>query len=346
MEFGLFTEFQCPPGMSETTGFAESLEQMIAAETYGFDALWLAELHFQKERALLASPLVVGAALAARTRRIKLVTAVQVLPLGHPLRLAEDVATLDHLSQGRLEFGVGRSGLPGHYQGFNIPYAESRERFLETLDIIVKAWTQDRFSHDGRFYRFEDVCIVPKPFQRPHPPIRVAATTPETFPMVGRMGHSAFVAVRTVPIPNLRTFIGGYHEGWAAAGHPGRGTVALSVPVYVADTAAAAREEPEASTMHFFRSISRALTPRSGAAATMPSGARAELLGAISYDGVLDQFAVFGTPEAVVDRLAELRDALGLTSLAAWMNPGGQIPHERVLRSMRLFAERVIPRLA
>ncbi len=116
-----------------------------------------------------------------------------MLPLSHPLRLAEDVATVDHLAKGRLEFGVGRSGLPGHYQGFNIPHSESRDRFLETLEILTKAWTQDRFSHQGKYFQFQDVCIMPKPFQKPHPPIRIAATTPETYPLVGQLGAPLFV---------------------------------------------------------------------------------------------------------------------------------------------------------
>src|SRR5213595_2794920 len=156
MEFGLFTEFQCPAGMSEAAAFDESMAQMKAAEDLGFDAVWLAEIHFQKDRSVLSSPLVVAAALAACTRRIKIGIAVQVLPLSHPLRLAEDVATVDHLSKGRLEFGIGRSGLPGHYQGFNIPYSESRERFLEALEILRKAWTQERFPHAGQFWQFND----------------------------------------------------------------------------------------------------------------------------------------------------------------------------------------------
>ena len=122
MEIGLFTEFQCPPGMDEARAFDESLAEMTAAEDLGFDAVWLAEIHFQKERSVLSSPLVIAAAIAARTRRVKIGIAVQVLPLSHPLRLAEDVATVDHLSKGRLDLGVGRSGLPEHYHGFNIPY--------------------------------------------------------------------------------------------------------------------------------------------------------------------------------------------------------------------------------
>src|SRR5881296_3953713 len=193
MEFGLFTEFEAPAGMSHATAFDESLAQMKAAEELGLDAVWLAEIHFQKDRSVLSSPLVVAAALAACTRRIKIGIAVQVLPLSHPLRLAEDVATVDHLSKGRLEFGIGRSGLPGHYQGFNIPYSESRDRFLETLDILIKAWTQDRFSYAGKHFHFRDVCVMPKPLQKPHPPLRVAATTQETYPLVGRMGLPLFV---------------------------------------------------------------------------------------------------------------------------------------------------------
>src|SRR5438309_1888281 len=121
----------------QAQAFDDSLAQVTVAEDLGYDAVWLAELHFQKERSVLSSPLVVGATIAGRTKRVKIGFAVQVLPLIHPLRLAEDVATLDQVSKGRLDFGVGRSGLPGHYTGFNIPYEESQERFDETLEILL-----------------------------------------------------------------------------------------------------------------------------------------------------------------------------------------------------------------
>jgi alkanesulfonate monooxygenase SsuD/methylene tetrahydromethanopterin reductase-like flavin-dependent oxidoreductase (luciferase family) len=325
--------------MAESRAFDESLEEMTIAEDLGYDAVWLAEIHFQKGRSVLSSPLVVGAAIAARTRRVKIGIAVQILPISHPLHLAEDVATLDHLSRGRLDFGVGRSGLPEHYVGFNVPYAESRDRFQETLEILTRAWTQERFTFEGRYYQYRDVCVVPKPFQRPHPPLRVAATTQETYPLVGRMGLPLFIAVRTTSISDLRRYIGGYHDGRRAAGHAGPGEVALVVPVYVADSARRARDEPEASTLHFFRTI---------AAALAKSDARREAaakLAAMDYESLLRELLVYGTPESVTERLLELRDALGVSALAAWMNVGGQVPHERILASMRLFAERVMPRL-
>jgi alkanesulfonate monooxygenase SsuD/methylene tetrahydromethanopterin reductase-like flavin-dependent oxidoreductase (luciferase family) len=337
MEVGLFTEFQSPPGMDEAQAFDEALAQVTAAEALGFDSVWLAEIHFQKGRSVLSSPLVIATAIAARTQRIRIGIAVQILPLAHPLHLAEDVATVDQLSKGRLDFGVGRSGLPEHYEGFNVPHAESRERFNETLEILVKAWTEDRFTHEGKFFQYRNVCVIPKPFQKPHPPLRVAATTQETYSIVGRMGMPIFIAVRTTSISDLKRFISGYHEGWREAGHPGRGEVSLIVPVYLTEDGPRAREEAEASTLHFFRSIADALS-RGGTRRE-----EAARLGRMTYPEILEELVVYGSPDAVTERLLELRESLGYSSLSVWMNVGGRIPHERVLGSMRLFAERVIP---
>ena len=338
MEIGFFTEFPLLPGTDPATAFDDSMDEVLTAERLGFDAVWLAEIHFQHDRSVLSSPLIVATAIAAKTERLKVGIAVQILPLAHPLRLAEDVATLDQLSKGRLDFGIGRSGLPAHYAGFNIDQAESLDRFQETLEILVKAWTEEQFSYQGRYFQFRDVRVVPKPFQKPHPPLRVAATTGETYTRVGHEGLPVFVAVRTSSISEVKRFVADYYEGWRAAGHPGRGEVGAIVPVYVAETETQAREETEASTMHFFRSIGEALM--SG-----PRREAGERLRRMTYAEVLDEFAVYGTPESVTARLLELREALGYTMLAAWMNVGGRVPHDRVMRSMRLFAERVMPEL-
>src|SRR4030095_2082766 len=129
------------------------------------------------------------------------------------------------------------------------------------------------------------------------------------------------------------------HTAWREPGHAGHGDVGMSVPLYVAETARQAREEPEASTMHFFRSISKALKKADGATAQTAEAreARAARLSEISYDEILAEYAVFGTPDAVVDKLRALRESMGFSTISAWMNPGGQIPNERVLKSMRLF---------
>src|SRR5580698_7645686 len=179
MEFGMFHEFPSLPGRSESEAFDEAMEQVDAAERWGLDVMWLAELHFEPRRSLLSAPLSIASAIAARTRRIKIGIAVQVLPLCHPLRLAEEAATVDQLSHGRLIFGVGRSGVAKTYENYGIPYAESRDRFAEVLDIVQQAWTQERVSYQGRFYRFADVRVTPRPYQQPMPDIRVAATSPD-----------------------------------------------------------------------------------------------------------------------------------------------------------------------
>ena len=157
-----------------------------------------------------------------------------------------------------------------------------------------------------------------------------------------------FVAVRTVSLSDLKRHLPTYQTAWAASGHAGRGDVGVSVPLYVAETARQAREEPEASTMGFFRSISKALTKSDGATAQTAQAreARANRLAEISYDEVLADYAIVGTPEAVTERLQALREEIGFSTLSLWMNPGGRIPNERVLTSMRLFAERGAPRLA
>jgi alkanesulfonate monooxygenase SsuD/methylene tetrahydromethanopterin reductase-like flavin-dependent oxidoreductase (luciferase family) len=147
-------------------------------------------------------------------------------------------------------------------------------------------------------------------------------------------------------VTDLEQFIRGYHEGRAAAGLSGPGDVSVSMPVYVADTDRQAREESEDSTMHFFRSIGRALEKTDAATWTNEAReGRAQRLNKLTYDEILVEHAVVGSPQSVVDRLIELREMLGFASFSGWMNPGGHIPNERVTRSMRLFADRVIPRL-
>src|SRR5579862_9825599 len=185
MEFGMFHEFPSLPGRGETEAFDEAMAQVDAAERWGLDVMWLAEIHFAPERTYLSAPLAIASAIAARTRRMKIGIAVQVLPLCHPLRLAEEAATVDQISHGRLIFGIGRSGVVSTYDAYQVPYGESRERFAEIFEIVKRAWSEPRFSYHGRFHDFTDVACVPHPYRGKLPPIRVAASTPDTFPAIG-----------------------------------------------------------------------------------------------------------------------------------------------------------------
>ena len=253
MEFGMFHQFPALPGRTDADTFAEAFAQIEAAEELGLDVMWLAELHFDPQRSVLSAPLSIASAIAARTRRIKIGIAVQVLPLCHPLRLAEEAATVDQISRGRLIFGVGRSGLPRTYEDYGVSYAESRDRFVEVLDIVEQAWSQPAVSYEGKYHSFKDIAVTPKPFQKPFPPIRIAAASPDTYPAVGKRGLPIFINARHGSFSEFASALREYREAYAAAGHEGRGRVYLRVPTYLAATEDRAREEPRESLMHFYR---------------------------------------------------------------------------------------------
>ena len=347
MEFGMFHEFQALPGETAAESFANSLAQVDAAERWGLDAMWLAELHFAPERSVLSSPMMIAATIAQRTERMKIGTAVQVLPLCHPLRLAEEVATVDQLSRGRLIFGVGRSGFANTYKTYGVDYAESRERFMETLVILKRAFTEERFSHAGKYFTYENVRLAPKSLQQPWPEIRVAAASPDTYVEVAELGHPIFVAARTGNISELAPLVKTYRERWKAAGHAGRGQVFLRVPVYLAATDEAAREEPRESIMHLLRYIGDRLAASaatSGAREIEKRAERGQKMQSIDYEEVLRERMIVGTPGRVVDRLSQLNEELGLDGILAELNPGSLIPHQRVMTALRLLCDEVMPK--
>jgi alkanesulfonate monooxygenase SsuD/methylene tetrahydromethanopterin reductase-like flavin-dependent oxidoreductase (luciferase family) len=277
-------------------------------------------------RSLVSAPLTVASAVAARTHRIKIGTAVQILPLGHPLRLAEETATIDQISCGRLVFGVGRSAFPRAYDAYGISYQESQDRFAESLEIIKQAWTQPVASHHGRYWNFEKFTLVPRPLQQPHPPIRIAASQPDTYAAIGMLGYPLFSAMRASPMDALAANVRAYREAWHAAGHKGRGEAYLQVPIYVADTAEQALAEAKDGLMRF---------------ATY----RADLLrGPLTYEAVLQQKGIVGTPDMVAARIEELRETAGLDGISAEINVGSMLTHAQVMNSLRLYCQEVMPR--
>src|SRR5437660_2562055 len=343
MEFGMFHEFPSMPGRGETEMFDESMAQIDAAERWGLDVTVLAEIHFAPERTYLSAPLAIASAIAARTRRMKIGIAVQVLPLCHPLRLAEEAATVDQISHGRLIFGVGRSGVVSTYDAYQVPYDESRERFAEILDIVKRAWTEPRFSYAGKFHRFDNVACVPKPYQKPLPEIRIAASTPDTFPAIGALGYPVFASVRHPTWAELAPHIKAYYDAYQAAGHPGKGQVFVSAPIYIAETEERARAEAEESVTHFYRLQYELIADsarRSGRQAFID---RAERLRTLTYADVLRRNVLVGTPQSVAQKLRQLQDEIGFDGILAELNCGGLIPHERVLNALPLVVQGALP---
>ena len=299
MDFGMFTDFHVRPDKTQADAFEESFDQILRAEEYGMDSVWLAEHHFSPERSVLASPLIIASSIASRTSRIRVGLAVQVLPLTNPLRVAEEAATVDHISKGRFEFGIGRSGLTRYYHGYNVDYAESQDRFFEALDVIMEAWKGEPFTHQGEYYSYQEVEVVPQPYQKPYPPILIAVASEETFPRVGEMGFPIFISANTA-IPPMQARLKEYRKARSAAGHDGPGEVNLRVPVYVADTTEKAHVEPKESALS---QINYSATRLSLSARSQEGRDRMRRTATEPYEEFLQRQVIFGTPEEVTDRL-------------------------------------------
>ena len=296
----------------------------------------------------MSAPLILSSAIVARYETLRVGVAVNVLPLSHPVRMAEEVATLDHISRGRVEFGVGRSGFHRAYEQYGVSYAESRERFQECLDVIIAAWTNERFSYEGKYYRFDDVCVIPKPLQEPHPPLRIAATTTETFPQVGRAGISVFVGLRGMDRPELAENLGVYRSTWREAGHTGHPSVYLRIPVYVGETDEQAFADAEDSTRLAYRTLAESLHISATWAGATPADdivQRAQRISAITYEDLLRDRLAYGSPDTVTRQLREIIEELGLDGVIAEVNVGGGIPRDKVLASVKRFAAQVAPNL-
>ncbi len=339
-------EFGCKRELPTPEAFQQSFAHALLAEELGMDTAWLSEHHFEPARSVISAQLVAGSVLAAKTERIKIGTAVHVLPLGHPLRIAEEVATLDHLTKGRLLFGVGRSAMPDEFNSYNIPLEESRARFMEYFDVILGAWTQESFSYRGSFYSFEDVRLVPKPYQSPHPPIRIAAGSPETYELAGRMGMPIFAALRQTGLTAVTGYVKEYKRAWRQMGHAGEPDIFLRVPVYVAESDERAREEAEESFMAQYRRLGRLISDSAtirGADLREQRVDRGSGLTTVTWKEALSEKVVVGTPGRVVERLHEMKEALDLSGVAMELNAGELMAEEQVNASLRLLCEKVLP---
>ena len=347
MELGLFLEFPVREGASENEAFKESFALVDQAEALGVPSVWLAEYHFNPGR-VLSSPVTISAAIAARTRRIRLGTAVLLLPLANPVRVAEEIATLDQISDGRVEFGIGRGTFPNVHEGFGVPFAESRGRFEECIEIILKAWTADSFSFHGEHFHINELSVNPKPFQTPYPPIKVGVTSAESFPVIGRMGYDILInPSRVFTLAELKPSIAEYRKARRDAGHDGPGKVGLRIPVYLSDDPQKAYDEPQESALFSMGRLSDRVASYAGHSGTLGDwGAQAERVRSMSYDDWLRDKVAYGTPAAVVDKLNGLIDELGLDQVMFEVNFGNLIPLANQSNSLRLMMEQVAPHLA
>jgi alkanesulfonate monooxygenase SsuD/methylene tetrahydromethanopterin reductase-like flavin-dependent oxidoreductase (luciferase family) len=342
MRFGFFDQVPCASGFSERQRYQDIMAQIELGDVLGFDTAWLGELHFSRTFSLLADPLMVLAAAAQRTTRIRLGTAVTLLPLHNPVKIAEEAATADILSNGRLEFGVGRGTAPVHYAGYDIPQEESRERFEEALEFILQAWTHESFSFQGKYFRARDLTVVPRPVQTPHPPVRIAANSPDTFPIAARRGFPIFATPLINPPDKLLEGLAVYRKTLAAGVG---GDTALAFPVHVTTSRAQARRECEPNLLRFFREAGERLRPLGDVDIKTFEAFRQVLarIERMTYEDVDREMGIFGDPEYCVQRVQALRRDYQMDEFICYFNQGGMMDHAMVRQSMTLFAKEVLP---
>ena len=325
MHFGIFVE-ERRRGTSEAAAFQDAVELTEAAEAWGLDGVWLGRdpLHPRPVRAVGADGAgeLPGRPDGARAHRHGRDGAAAGPSPPHR-RGGRDRRPSQ---PGRFDLGIGRSGAASTYDVLGIPYGESQARFEEALAILREAWKGEPFSYQGRFHRITNTVVTPRPYQLPHPPLRMAANSPESFPWVGRAGLPLFVGVRDLDIPELRVHLESYRAAWRQAGHAGFGDVYLRLPVYAAPTEEAALEEPRENILYFFQrhtELTRARLGRAGAGPTERIQARvAEPGGALVRADPGDAGGVRngGEPHPAP---RPLRDDLGLDGIIAELNPGG-----------------------
>jgi alkanesulfonate monooxygenase SsuD/methylene tetrahydromethanopterin reductase-like flavin-dependent oxidoreductase (luciferase family) len=347
MRFGTFHYNQGRAGVSERQAFDELLEQVELTERLGFDEAWFAE-HHHSDYSLLPSPNLVIAALARRTTRLRLGNLVNVLPFHDPLRVAEEAAMLDVMTGGRLAVGVGRGIRRDEFAQYGFDREEAQARFDEAIAVILRAWTEPRFSHAGRFWTYRDVAPRPRPLQQPHPPLFYGAISPASADAIARRGWH--LAQARAPLDDVAATVARYRAARAAAGlAPADGEVVLAREVYVAETDELAHAEAEPAMLRFWQLACEnvlstdPLTPADLPRLTRPypyfrGGATVEQM---EEWGV----SIVGSPDTVAARLRGIAATIAPSSFVGVFS-FGTLTHAQVTRSLELFATRVIPVLA
>jgi len=355
MKFSAFSLMQWPEDRSQREVFENELGQLTLAESQGYHCAWLAEHHFSRYGIGPAIHLS-AANLAARTSTIRIGTAITILPFMHPLRVAEEVAMLDILSAGRIEWGVGR-GYQGHeFQGYGVDINQSHKIFYEQLEVIEKAWTGEPFAHAGEFYNFDELQCFPNPIQRPGPTVYIAALSPGTIEWAARSGYPV-LADQFSPTARLEKNRQRYRDAAAEAGvpTPAGGTPTLR-QVYVGETMKKAREEAAPGLLWYYRSLARVGSPAGKASDPLPENySFYRVFGEDGFnpdkdpDGFLkflfDECTIIGDAAFCRDRIAELRETIGLDHLIAWQN-FGNLHHEQTMASQERLIEKVAPAFA
>ena len=320
MKFGILQFFSWPERRTEiATVYQRGLERIEIMDQNGYDAVWLTEHHFNDYSVCPSIP-VIGTYAAARTKNIRIGAGVCLAGFYHPLRLAEEIALLDILSGGRVNWGAGRGFDLKEFQAFGVPVEESYARFRETVDIVLKAWTTDRLTYAGKYFSFDNVEVLPKPLQQPHPPVWTAASSPAAIEWAASVGYSILMDPHATHA-ELGHKWELYRDTLTRHGHTIEG-----------------RQTPMARLLAIASTQEKATeVARQGAQWLVNSYVPPEMYG----DGdpvqrYVDDVVIHGTPEKVVDELTRLREEIHLDYII-----GAPLSHESFMQ----FTDYVLPRM-
>ncbi len=329
MKFGYMLDFRNPPGsgLGAAEFHAAMLEQAEYADRAGFDSVWLTEHHFVDD-GYLSAVMPALATIAARTKRVSIGTYVLLAPFYHPLRLAEDAAFIDVISNGRLRLGIGLGYREEEFDGFQIPRTQRLGRTLEAIEILKRAWTGERFSFEGKYFRFRDVQVLPRPVSKPHPELLWGGMNAQAIRRGAKLGLSfaCNLGRREVELycDALREF----------GREPADYNIVNNRIVYVADSADQAWRDIEQAAMYQAALYGKWLSAaaQGGESPIRPDGER------------IRRNAVLGTPAQIAERLGQIIDATPMTELILATQLPGLEPR-KALRSLERFAAEVLPML-
>ena len=317
------------------TVYQRALARIEIMDRTGYDAVWLAEHHFHSF-SVCPSVHMMGVQVAARTRRLRIGTAVSLAAFYHPLRLAEEVALLDVLSGGRVNWGAGRGFDRTEFMAFGVPQEESAARFQEAVDVVLRAWTEERLTYAGRYFRCEGLEVLPKPVQKPRPPVWLAASSPDAIRRAAAGGFTIMMDPHSShrEIARKRAL---YRTELEAAGLSIAGReIPMARLLAIAPTARAAEETARRGAQWLVNSYAgpqhQSLTNVIGFGVTADESARA----VDPVERYLDGIIVDGTPDAVADQIARLREEMFLDYLLC-----APLSHE----SFVLLTDEVLPRI-
>ena len=339
MDFGLLMPFNNPARWAQSFPelYRTQIEQIVKAEELGYDTIWLTEHHFDQD-GWSPSLMPLAGGIATRTQRIRIGTCILILPFQNALRVAEDAATVDIMSNGRFALGIGKGYRVNEFEGFGIPREERNAQLEEGLEVIQKAWTEKKFSHDGRYYQLKDAELTPRPVQTPHPPIWIGARGKKAVERAARMG---FHLIGTGEADQQRA----YDEELERQGRNPKDYHLCQLRwVYVAESREKAWEEVGEHMYYLFTSAFPLLKKAGDLPADRAMSQLPTLEQLKNVDPTIPGGApIVGTPDDCIRAIERYQEETRVTHLAMGMHLPGLAP-EKVMGNLELFAEKVMPR--